>query len=154
MSTRIYEGLTKCSTSSLTVNIREGFWAGYRKDSLVTADCPVEFCHYTGDKHESADILLPQTSLKAELDDFICGPFRTGVLCGDCLEGRSAYYHSLYFSCRQNNLCIIGWLFFILSELELYTSCVAVNGNVFVCTAIYTPFWVLLSYSLEIAYLP
>ncbi len=112
-----YEGLTKCDTSNFTVFIREGFWAGYRKDSLVTAVCPVEFCRYTDDKHESADILLPKTSSNAKLDDFICGPFRTGVLCGDCLEGRSAYYHSPHFSCGENNLCIIGWLFFILSEL-------------------------------------
>lgn len=111
-----YQGFTECDTNSLETYIRQGFWTGYVEDSLVTAVCPVGFCHYNN-YSGTTSIPLPRTSSNSELDSSICGPFRTGILCGDCKEGYSVYYHSPFFTCQKNQLCNIGWLFFILSEL-------------------------------------
>ncbi len=153
-----YEGLTRCDFGRFSAYIREGFWVGYvngdstNENELVTAFCPVEFCQYS-DSVVRTDILLPRTSSNGELDAFICGPSRTGVLCGDCTEGHSAYYHSLYFSCRENNLCSIGWLLYVLSELVPVTFLFVVvlafnisftsgklNGFIFFCQLLDTLF--------------
>lgn len=114
-----YVGITRCSYSDFHAYTIKGFWAGYiqPKDEpfqFVTATCPLGFCSYNG-YNESNDIPLPNNS--SMLDSFMCGPERTGILCGNCSPGYTTFYHSPYYSCREERLCSLGWLFYILSEI-------------------------------------
>ena len=114
-----YIGITKCNYTDFHVYIRQGFWAGYirSKDNqliFATASCPLGFCRYNG-SDLSNDVSLP--SNHSILDPFICGPERTGILCGTCSPGYTVYYHSPNYNCREERLCAVGWLFYILSEL-------------------------------------
>ena len=80
----------------------------------MTATCPFKFCSYNGSTVRPA-IRLPRNP--STLDESICGPKRTGILCGKCAQGYTAYYHSPYYSCSEERLCNWGWLFYILSEI-------------------------------------
>ena len=51
------------------------------------------------------------------LDSYICGPTRTGRLCGKCVPNHSVYYHSEKYKCGKESLCYLGWLFYLLSEV-------------------------------------
>ena len=111
-----YIGLTRCSNDQFQTYLLQGFWAGYvsnRSEIIVFATtlCPLGFCNY----NKSGTILLPQNSSK--LDNLLCGPNRTGILCGNCTSGRTVYYNSPFYSCRVAELCKYGWLFYLLSEL-------------------------------------
>ena len=111
-----YVGITRCSHSDFHAYIIKGFWAGYidKPSQFVTAICPLGFCTYNG-FNLSDDIPLPNNY--SMLDSFMCGPKRTGILCGKCSLGYSTYYHSPYYSCEEERLCSLGWLFYILSEI-------------------------------------
>ena len=119
-----YLGLLKCNNSLFQAYVLRGFWAGYAThtaklatpDCLYTASCPLGYCTYDSSKFTSFYLLPGEASAKA-LDSFMCGPFRTGLLCGDCAKGRSVYFHSSRYRCNYGKLCNIGWLFYILSEL-------------------------------------
>ena len=60
-------------------------------------------------------IQLPNSS--QNLTDFFCGDERQGLVCGECREGYSAYYHSRDVVCGENRYCRIGMLFYLLSEV-------------------------------------
>ena len=63
-------------------------------------------------------IPLPKTTNEKILDDFICDSTRTGVLCGQCRDNFSVFFHSKLYTCKQvSSLCSYGMLFYILSEL-------------------------------------
>ena len=114
-----YVGITKCNYTEFHVYIRRGFWAGYitsedNKSAFVTTICPLGFCSYNG-SDLSHDVSLP--SNHSILDPSICGPKRTGILCGKCSPGYTVYYHSPNYNCKEERLCEVGWLFYILSEL-------------------------------------
>ena len=105
-----YQGLLKCEKKRAYV-IR-GFWVGEcGNGTLCTGSCPFGFCLYNNSKHYR----LPGTV--SELDEYICGDTRTGVLCGDCQTGYSVSYHSYSFTCTPDDNCRYGWLFYIVSEL-------------------------------------
>ena len=104
-----YRGLLKCERNRSYVV--HGYWVGKCENSILcTGNCPYGFCSYNGSK----DYRLPGTV--SELDQFICGDTRTGVLCGKCRPGYSVSYHSYTYSCTSNN-CTYGWLLYIVSEL-------------------------------------
>ena len=104
-------GISKCE--SMRAFVIPGYWVGLCNNDVVfcTGNCPFGFCTY----NNSVNYQLPSTL--SELDEFICGEHRTGVLCGECRENRSVSYHSYSYTCTSNDLCNIGWLFYILSEL-------------------------------------
>ena len=107
-----YVGLMRCSDDQLQAYITQGFWAGYvNKSKLATTLCPLGFCSYI----KSKSFLLPRNV--SELDKLMCGPNRTGILCGKCTLGHTVYYNSPFYSCRVAELCKYGWLFYLLSEL-------------------------------------
>ena len=107
-----YVGFMRCSKDQFQAYLTQGFWAGYvRKSKLATTLCPLGFCSYI----KSRSILLPRNV--SELDKLMCGPNRTGILCGNCTSGRTVYYNSPFYSCRVAELCKYGWLFYLLSEL-------------------------------------
>ena len=108
-------GITKCNPDNFTAVIESGYWAGYYNDSgdLYIAVCPYEFC--TVRTEFGQEYSLPNTS--ANLSLFVCTPGRQGVLCGECTEGYSMYYHSRRFSCREDDKCSHGIVFYMISEL-------------------------------------
>ena len=111
-----YRGIVHCNMAIWRAYRRRGYWVGYmdgqaeNEDSLVTGYCPVSFC-----SHEDG-LLLPATSDTEDLNSMICDS-RVGTLCGKCATNHSVYYHSLHFTCRPDQYCKLGWLFYILSEL-------------------------------------
>lgn len=98
--------------------LTQGFWTGHLHENqmqLTTSICPVGFCTY---KEVTMGVVeLPQNS--SDLVDTICGTKRRGVLCGECREGYTTYYHSPNLECKEAEplSCKLGWLFYILSEL-------------------------------------
>ncbi len=118
-----YFGIARCDPNALLIN---GFWMGYCDESditkLCTAYCPYGFCSYNTTKRSSSYThTLPNSS--AELDQFICGPTRTGRVCGKCAPNHSVHFHSWKYKCGEDNLCHLGWLFYILSEVFPLTLC-------------------------------
>ena len=86
------------------------YWFGRCKNGvLCTGKCPLGFCTYNG----STDRQLPGSM--SELDDYMCGSTRTGVLCGECRGNHSVSYHSS--ECASDNGCKYGPLLYIVSEL-------------------------------------
>ena len=115
-----YEGLVKCNYTLFRAYVRRHYWMGYDTNEtergLIASYCPISFCLHS----KSGEILipLPEHASKKELDDVICGPTRTGILCAKCRDGYSTYYHSApRYICRKNHRCKLGMLYYILSEL-------------------------------------
>ena len=110
-----FSGISSCV--SYQAHIVQGYWAGRCTDDnqFCTAYCPAGFCNY-GEHRKSSDLLLLPSDIK-KLDSFVCGPARTGILCGKCSHGYSAHYHSYFYGCKSNKLCKFGIMFFLISEL-------------------------------------
>ena len=112
-----YIGISRCNQSSFRAVIKRGYWLGYRpanfgtKKYILSQSCPRSFCNRNGTYY------LPSTSSVHKLDSAICGEKRTGVLCGECRENYSAFYHSQDFECAYSEHCNLGWLFYIMSEI-------------------------------------
>ena len=136
--------------------IVSGYWAGYIGHStptpslFYTAICPIGFCQYNTSSVKSL-YLLPKNLSVEDMDSFMCGSSRSGVLCGECRKGHSAYYHSPTLACKEDKLCEFGWLFYIMSELLPLTVFFAVmilfnvkvtsgaaNGFIFYCQVVST----------------
>ena len=119
-SVSAYKGII-CNQEASSAYILHGIWAGYIENTVspqyfVTAYCPLHFCSYNNSNFKPFYALPEQASLKI-VDLYMCGPERTGILCAECTSGYSVFYHSKQFQCKQNRLCKLGWLFYILSEL-------------------------------------
>ena len=113
-----YYGIRRCDLSTTRAYISQGFWMGYcssaDKSLLCTAHCPLGFCSYEYNKTGPVHLLPAHSS---DLDSFVCGPTRMGVLCGKCSENYSVYFHCHTYKCGPNHLCNMGLLFYIMSEL-------------------------------------
>ena len=115
-----YDGIERCSETNFTAYTKHGYWLGYlknpnketRQDRLASAICPKGFCT----TNSSSEYPLPSVALD-DLSSYICNETRRGIICGSCKENNSAYYRSTSFSCKPNDLCYLGWLFYILSEI-------------------------------------
>lgn len=110
-------GVSHCESNH--AYIYHGFWIGKCLDEICTSHCPLGFCTYN--YNESAKDIIQGLHILpldvADLDLFICGPTRTGVLCGSCRHNSSAFYHSYGYTCGDNSLCKYGLLLYIVSEL-------------------------------------
>ena len=137
---RAYIGIVTCNYHKFTAIIKRGYWAGYYHSKLFTAPCPFQFC--ANNNNTRVEHSLPN-SVKA-LSSEMCGAIREGLLCGQCKEGYSIYYHSKDFNCGQNDKCEYGIIFFILSEIlpvfifftivvifDISFSCGSINGFIF-----------------------
>ena len=84
---------------------------------LVTSYCPFDFCNCTDASSIILAVKLPRKY--SQLNEAICGKFRTGVACGSCVLGYTTYFHSPKYQCKPANftICKVGWLFYILLEL-------------------------------------
>ena len=112
-----YRGIERCNESKFRAYVKHGYWVGYVKNrsesSLASALCPKGFC--SNNTASPTEHLLPANSEDVSL--YICNANRTGRICGSCKANHSAYYHSMSFYCGSNNLCHLGWLFYILSKI-------------------------------------
>ena len=113
-----YFGLTECDTNGFFSYLIPGLWMGQINESnvtkLATSICPHSFCNYNNKTVRG--VVLPQKS--SELDRSMCGESREGILCGRCRKHYTAHFHSPKFQCwLENDLCKVGWLFYILSDL-------------------------------------
>lgn len=114
-----YDGIYTCLSHELRALARVGYWIGYLPtDSnsshlqLVTGTCPLGFCT----ESSNGTVLLP--SRPEALEDVMCtDQNRTGILCGECKENHSVYYHSRRYICGSNEHCHLGILFYLLSEI-------------------------------------
>ena len=119
---KLYTGIKRCNLATFQANLVKGFWVGYIKDLLSPREstfrishCPRGFCKKSG----SPEIILPD-SIKSddELNDFICAENRTGVMCGQCKNNTSVYFHTLMtLDCRSDDSCHLGILWYLLSEI-------------------------------------
>ncbi len=115
----VYQGVS-CNSAAFEAQVRHIYWIGYISnytipEHLFTGLCPQHFC-YSGLKISPLHV-LPFNASYEVLNNLVCGPNRRGVLCGECAEGYTVLYHSVYFKCSVNHLCHIGFLFFLISEI-------------------------------------
>ena len=105
-----YNGIYKCD--STRAYVLRGYWVGKCSDgSICTGNCPLGFCTY----NDTFNQALPKN--EDELEEYICGSRRQGVLCGECRPNYSVSYHSYTYKCTPNTLCNLGILFYLISEL-------------------------------------
>lgn len=120
VSSLLYEGI-QCNIDVFEAKLLYIYWVGYithpaLPEHLFTSFCPQHYCI------NSLSVIQPLRTLPSrpsveELDTFVCGTTRTGLLCGECRQNHSIFFHSPYYKCKLNHLCSIGWLFYLLSEL-------------------------------------
>ena len=118
-----YKGVQSCDDISFRAYITRGYWIGYQRDknetenSLFSAYCPKDFCFHNNLYEVNNKYILTYTASKRDLDKLVCGPNRTGTLCGKCIVNYSVYYHTHSHHCYKNYLCHWGPVFYIISEL-------------------------------------
>ena len=123
-NTKAHVGMFDCDLDSFQSHLVSGYWAGYINDSqnisrLVTSAC--FYCNYSlsesGMTVSDFEVILPRN--RSKLDEAVCGVTRTGIVCGKCRDGYTVHFHSPDFMCKQAEPvgCMMGWLFYILSEL-------------------------------------
>ena len=112
-----FEGIAWCNTTHYYAYAKRGVWFGYEGDNLHTAHCPYHFCssrrHRNGTQNPQIHGLITEASQK-QLDKVVCTSEHTGILCGKCI---SVSYHNYDFKCVPNDMCRLGWLLYITSEL-------------------------------------
>lgn len=117
-----YRGLTKCNHTHFQAYVVHGIWTGYSgenesEDTLFTAYCPHSFYSYNDSKDPSYSYLLPPEANRTKLSTSICSIYRTGWLCGSCIDGYSVHFHSPNYKCGPEKKCKLGPLLYILSEI-------------------------------------
>ena len=112
-----YKGIYQCNDDNFCAYVHHGFWIGYvdneTERGLLTGYCPFGSCF---PENKTCRNCLPHINASG-LDRLVCGPKRTGRLCGECRGNLSVHYHSGRYDCKSNELCNIGWLLYIISEL-------------------------------------
>ena len=123
-----YNSILQCDSNSMTAFISNGFWVGYvstddreqpGENNLYTAICPRGYC---SDSDENNNFLkkfeLHAVASKLKLDEAIClTQKRTGILCGECIDNHSIYFHSWDYKCGGNEHCKYGTIYYFLSEI-------------------------------------
>ena len=118
-SNTTYRGIDYCEDVNATIAV--GYWAGYldknnmTDDTFVTGICNIDLCNFNGNHYKLGKFSLSNES--SVLEKTVCGPYRQGILCGQCIANYSAYYHSPSFICGISNNCHYGILLYIVSEL-------------------------------------
>ena len=112
----------KCNSSEYRASIRLGYWINYTRAGnltsntctehsfLLTSYCPLGYCSQGVD--DDNYIELPNDTLSIS----ICN-FRKEQLCGKCEDGKAVFFHSESFKCGKTDLCHLGPLLYLLSEI-------------------------------------
>ena len=104
-----YVGITQCYMTMFQAAIEPHYWGGYVNKKLLTATCPLGFCKNVQ--------TLPISTSPEEINRVMCGDKRRGILCGQCENNLSVYYHSPRFTCGKSDNCSLGFLFYLFSEI-------------------------------------
>ena len=111
--------ILKCDTSHLQAYVNPAFWVGFKTSNttvLTASPCPFGYCYGSGLFRNG--IPLTQEANKTILDQQACGAvYRTGRLCGKCIENYSVAMNSPEFLCKNCKHHPFGVLFFILSYI-------------------------------------
>ncbi len=117
-------GIEDCNASEFRAFVKRGYWVGYypkqshTQDTFASSICPEGFCQSCSNFSTSGKKRKPLPSNRSEdTSSYVCNDNRKGTMCGTCIDGHSAYYHSKLFSCKDNENCHLGWIFYILSEI-------------------------------------
>ena len=107
-----------CDLESFRTYFDQFYWIGYESDDaedLLISPCPYGYCY---DNYISDDQLLPRDANKTTLDKFVCGHrSRTGLLCGECIDGYSVALNSPTFICYRCKNPYLGILYLLLSYI-------------------------------------
>ena len=112
-----------CELTSFQAYFNQFYWIGYISNNatdLLTSSCPYRYCY---EDHIPQDQLLPRHANKTTLDQFVCGNrSRTGLLCGECVNGYSVTLNSPTFTCHPCRNPYLGILYLILSYIVPVTA--------------------------------
>ena len=116
-----------CFDRDFQASIRLGYWINYirKKENTTAASlgdrylllnsfCPLGYCYKekTEEYHR-----LPSHNI-TEFNEAVCNnSSRHGTLCGLCKKNTAVYFHSETFRCGSTDLCYLGPLFYLLSEI-------------------------------------
>ena len=110
--------ITGCEISSLQAYYNIYYWIGYKSNDsmeLIFGLCAYTYCY--GDYVPNSQ-LLPRDANNTVLDKFVCGDRRrTGILCGQCIEGYSVMMNSPTSTCHKCNKVQLGFLYLTLSYI-------------------------------------
>ena len=110
--------ITGCEINRLQAYYNKYYWIGYESDDatdLIFGICPNRYCY---NDHVPTIHFLPRDANKTILDKFVCGDQRrTGVLCGQCIEGYSVMMNSPTSSCPKCDYFHLGILYLFLSYI-------------------------------------
>ena len=113
-----FQGIPKCNSSLFQAYIQRDFWAGYYHDhdnELYTAPCTFQVC--TINSNPGFYQLLPPNSSHDALNRLMCGETKNGILCGECAQEYSAYFHGSGYKCGPKGKCVYSVVFYLLSEI-------------------------------------
>ena len=110
--------ITGCEISSLQAYYNIYYWIGYKSNDsmeLIFGLCAYPYCY--GDYVPNSQ-LLPRDANNTVLDEFVCGDRRrTGILCGQCIEGYSVMMNSPTSTCHKCKKVQLGFLYLTLSYI-------------------------------------
>ena len=110
--------ISGCELTSFQAYFDRFYWIGYESDDtvdLLISPCPYRYCY---EDHISQGQLLPRVANKTSLDKFVCGNRnRTGLLCGQCIEGYSVALNSPAFTCYRCKYPQLGTFYLLLSYI-------------------------------------
>ena len=110
--------ISGCEISSLQAYHNKFYWIGYESDNstdLIFGLCAYYYC-YNG--YIPTGQLLPRDANKTILDKYVCGNRRrTGLLCGQCIEGYSVVMNSPTSTCHKCEDIHFGILYLVLSYI-------------------------------------
>lgn len=119
-----YLGLVNCSYENFTAYVKRGIWVGYTSTGpenemqLVTSVCPLWYCNYSNSfRNYPLPVYNGSSDYTNELNKLICAANRTGMLCGRCANNTTVFCCAEANECKEDYLCSLGWLFFILSSI-------------------------------------
>ena len=111
---REYTGIAGCDSNNFQALLQVGYWVGCIEDSVtVTGLCPVGFCK----SQKSLFVPIPRTCEHLMKSNLFCAEHRKGVLCSECEDGYSPYYHSDTFHCGKCSYGALGILAYFASEI-------------------------------------
>ena len=110
--------ISGCELTSFQAYFNQFYWIGYKSDDavdLLISPCPYRYCY---EDYISPGQLLPRVANRTTLDKFVCGNRnRTGLLCGQCIEGYSVALNSPTFTCYRCTNPSLGILYLLLSYI-------------------------------------
>ena len=105
-----YDGIDRCDNGTFEAHRTRGMWVWHaiNRGDTKSGYCPSGYC-------SEEDLLMWESGSPEILN--VCQEGRQGILCGACISNYSVYYHSRHYHCGKTDLCYLGWLFYILTEI-------------------------------------